>query len=401
MVSTGLLILMSLYLFLNSTVLVKLFNNKVVVLWVVTLFVFPVVLNFLHDVILQKASIYEYCYSSLNTFSSLCIFLMGCVFIINHNDSYIHKVLNLILITIVISFILNVIFPKIFIGMAILQGRAQFENVDELGRLFGLYIQSNFAALALLALLPLILYSQNFKSPLYSLLVIVIIQALILSTGSRSGIAIGFLFLLIYGIKLLYQALKRHSRLNLEASVTVFFLGGIALLIISLLFINLLSQKLKSNQLYSENIHRIERLFADDKNSGISNDGSFKARKEAQIIYLQKILSNPFGYGNSGKKLLFESGEITHVSHNLYIETTFKYGFSYLMFLLFTLVFSWHRMFNRTRPNNVLSSLFIIILIYGIAMSGILSRRALVLSLGMSIGFYLIKTNRIFQHNRS
>ena len=389
LVSISILVLTLGYLLLRMNTMSKLLNKKIVLLWVTVIGLIPIFLNFIQEIILQNGRLYDYVYNSINTLFNLSILFLGAVFILTNNERFIKRILISILIIILLSFLANIYFPNVFIGMAILQGRVQFENVDSLSRLFGLYIQSNNAALAVLSLIPLLLFTPKIKSIAYYFLLSILLVALVFSTGSRSGIFLATLFFILYSLSLAFRSLRYYHRLSLDSSFATFAVGLGIFAYLVVLVISFAVQNLKTNEQYSDSIRRLEILTSSKKGEGIESDGSFLARLEAQKVYLEKIINNPFGYGNIGKERLFNSGELHHVSHNMYIENTFKYGIVYLFILFYTIAYSFVKVRKTFLRNSMLSTLFVIILLFGVTMSGVLSRRAMLLSLGMVLGYYL------------
>lgn len=384
--SVLILILIHLYVAINYKYFFSFNKKSIVILWFGLLFFIPSVVNAVHEIFLSKGSLFDYSYGFFRHYFNYCLFLLGVIFAFKNSAKFLNTSLSISLSIIVFSFVANIIIPELFISIAILQERMQFENVESFGRLFGFFLQPNRASLSILSMLPLMLYSEGVRSPISIIFVILIIFALIASTGSRTGLILSAGVFIVYVVKYLFVSTKVYFRLEKRAAVFSFFTGFLFAMLISVQVGNFLLDALIEQPEYAETVMRLQDLLVGGAES-VRTDDSIEARLDAQLVYLSYVLTNPFGYGDVGKSALLNSQMAKHVSHNMYLEQTFAYGWLYLLLLLFSIYYTWR---SVMKPKiYILSALLFILVINGITVSGVLSTRTFILSLGLVVGIQL------------
>ena len=327
---------------------------------------------------------------SSNAFFTCLLFVVAAVWASLQTSRLIILVLWAGLSFVILGFGLNILAPDFFDAMAIIQDKAGYAEQESYHRLFGFYLQANRAAHSVISILLLMFIHAKWNKPSYMLMVLGIFSILILMTGSRSGMLILAIFILLYFTRYFFIYLRKEKRFSNEAGVlSTSFIGMVSAvtIVLTLLIAPLVLQALD----YGVIAERLQFFQSGNIGNSIKEDESFKHRFKAQQIAFESILANPlFG---SGPKAATKQDRINTDSelsaHNIYLESGKKFGMLYIFFYLFTL-FLTYLYAQRVYPQHLLlESIAVITFLYGINLSSIYGSRAFIVILGFGVGYNL------------
>lgn len=353
--------------------------------------IISLVLSFILDFLNAKELLY---WISFNTMYSL-LMIGSSIFILNVEYKKIRYLALLSLAICLIGFILN------YTNYAFTKAVLEFSNAgaashEKLFRAISFYPNPNIAALSIVIYLLLFLFMEghSFKSSFYiNILIILISGGMIFLTGSRTSLVL-FSFILIFTY---FPSIVRTIKYTRKISKSLAYIRVLIMLFLIFLPVLILLPNISEFFRDTMNVGILERMnFFTDLVFGNSkvDDASLKARTEILPKYFQEIYKNPlFGYGPQIVRDKISSGFFANVSQNAFVEGSITFGIPYAFFLLITYLnmFKYSRsvISKKVGNYNLLGTFTIILILLSFSMNNLFWIRAVVIALGLIVGYYI------------
>ncbi|ESA38756.1 hypothetical protein N836_29970 [Leptolyngbya sp. Heron Island J] len=335
-----------LYIYLQKKQLLILLRKKIVIGWVITLGVWPLL-----------TSLYSASASPRNIGLALyfcSLFLLALIYTTVNGWRKFHALILWSVVLSAIGLILSLIFPETFTAAGLASGARSYYR----GRAFGFFMQPNRAA-ANIAFLCIIWLSGSQFSNIFKVFTKVLLwMLLILVTASRGGLVTSIAAILLIfldfslykwnGKKYLYVIGKtkkkisewqRKSFLNFKKNIFIYLL----FLACSVLVFQHLSPNLFGDieiREFESVISRTTDFFALDSLDEVQSIDSAQVRLRAQKQFIHRIYEHPLigrGLGSSVHDV--EKGVLFLSSHNAYLSALYDYGVLYLIVYIYTCIY--------------------------------------------------------------
>ena len=271
------------------------------------------------------------------------LFLLICFSLITYQVFDKGNSINFILISIMVAGVAMELYSVFFYDFftivdAIITGQRLGGEINQ-ANTFGIYLAFTCVISA---------YYAIYKKKSLFYLITMTSFLLILSSGSRTGLAIGFL-----GLVLLFYFRSSERRQYQGLLLSVF----IGLLLFSILQLSIFDEAtIRMQQLAS--------IFSTDKNI----DNSATVRLFMIEFGINKFMENPIiGYGAESSRFLLETIYGNTYLHNNYVEILVNYGLLGFLFYYITFLIILYKAWNGAKRKNpesiIVTVLFIMILI--------------------------------------
>lgn len=291
-------------------------SKKQVLVVFFSLFMYPIILNLMFLVATgDSAGIYWI----TKNIQFLIVFLL---IYFNYDRLNSRKIYNYICIVIGLSFLINTFQPDIIrmIGITYAVNLSYVEYGTFNNRMVGFFLHPNSASLSILMLLLIGLILR-----FISIFHLVFFTIIILSTGSRTGLALFFIICMAWLFEYLRQSKFFLNHKNYSLRLVVISLLVFSLIPIALMFFYII--------LPPELLNRYEVAILGE------NDQSLLIRQLAQKQYLNYFLNSPvIGHGTSFIRAMIDNAVLVKPSHNIYIERSVQFGLLGLFIYLYMLI---------------------------------------------------------------
>ena len=338
-VSIGFIGVTALLINLRIDKLTLILREKYTQVYLLCFLYIPFLINFL-SIFTYSSSIEDFMYWSVK----IVYFILFSFFTALYVEDIINrKVIIFSVLIVCASFYLNSSNPELFSKIATNYGvTLAYAKYGDIGsRFMGFYLHPNSASLTIFLLMAF-LFCLN-RLAVFTFL---ILMTLIIFTGSRTALIIGFIF---SGYFFYQTFMESRFKMHVKSGINKMLFVVIASFIFLILAGALLSIA-DSNFIYRlENIGNFEQ------------DESVMIRAIAQRQYLELLLNNPFlGYGADYIRDLIDKGLLVKPSHNMYIERIVQFGILGLLSFLYYL-YSTH---NRFKKNEKLYAIIPLLALY-------------------------------------
>jgi O-antigen ligase len=308
------------------------------------------------------------------------LFSSAIIYFLVNGLQAVKRIFGLSILTSVVGGLLSILTPEIF--LATIKAVNGNLNLGNLGRAFGFEIQANRLACntSMMFIAWFALQKWNNNSIKLSLIALIFF-AFILLTGSRTGIVISFVIIMLSMIFTL------RDKTNLKKRFRNYLILGILTLVVLFSLANYIAIK-NPDQAIAHRMNWFVGLLSFDHESRNviqeSANTNTPTRLELQLGYLKMIFKQPWGYGLNGDQFYLKSGKLTMTAHSEFLTTAFQFSILYpfallLVMLNFMRTKKRKEIEHRFGMNFLLQFIIVFVLIFGYA-QGTLSSRAFLIT---------------------
>ena len=328
---------------------------------------------------------------SFNSMFSL-LMIASSIFTLNINYNIIRKMAILSLLICLIGFISNYYFYS-FTRAVLAFSSSGAASQEKLFRAISFYPNPNTAALSINIYLMLFFF-KNKTSNLINVIIILLSAGMIFLTGSRTSLVLFCFILMFYFVPAIVYKINLSKRLSISLAYLRVSFITLFMCILMILFFSSISTFFETNMnsVILDRMNFFGDLISSDNNG--FNDKSLTARTEILPKYIKEIENNPiFGYGPQIIRNKLSTGFFENVSQNAFIEGAITYGIPYSIFYLITLVLMYinSRSFNHKKDGNynILGAFSIFLFLVSFSINNVFWIRAVVIALGLIVGYYI------------
>jgi len=318
--------------------------------------------------------------------NGFALFAGAAVYTMSKGPLAIYRVFLVALMVTFFGIILNMAMPDYFENVAQLADARTLS----LNRPGGFFMQPNSLAIGMALMFICWLAFAKRNTVYFEPFAILVFLGFVLLTGSRSGMIIAMIIVVLhFGFELrnsLFSSQKvRNFLIRLSIFVVFLVFGWIGMKFFINFYRNIV--EVASGGL----IERISNMLAfrlGDEGFSILQDSSLLARTEAQNLYLQLIKERPvFGHGFGAETAYLDAGIIYLSAHSTILTSAMEYGVFYPLFalvLLAKLFFNKNRKLSEnTLGTNIVSQFLAVTILLFVYSGGLFGDRVFMVVLGV------------------
>jgi hypothetical protein len=389
-VNSIILFIMLAYLSLNIRILSKTLTKPISIFWTSILLIWPIATVIYHNIKISTAVVYP-------LYATACMLVCTILFL-KRGAQFLKQTFSVSLFIVYFGVLLSLFAPQLFIPVISLQHDYSISIAQQFSfwgsRAFGFSMQPNAAALNIVLLMIGSILMEAYEKSARALIHVFIGLFFVMLTGSRGGMLLYAMFLVLY----LFYFLKDTSTLQRLASRSTFKfrVKYVPLLcVIAIVPVGMYSLYAQINADSGRSIYdRWMKVFASDDEFSQTSDASLKARLEVRSAAVQVIMKAPIlGQGLGAMEASVERGELPISTHNTLLKYAIAYGIPYVcLFIMGLLAFlrqPHRKIVNQYLQSNFFAQLVICILLASQIQSTLDRSLAMHSVIGLAIGLII------------
>lgn len=332
-VGAGLMFVLLAYVLINWSVLYLLLRNQYVVWFLALFYIIPML-----TMVYAPYKDFQYLAYSSN---AILLFIVALILVYKNGRKSFSRWIFASWVICMISVFISYFSPDVFKFIVFEQafattGGLSIQDLDIAGnknkRAFGLYMQSNRAAYAIVIHFLFVSATILHGRPLTRIFVSLISFSGLLLTGSRTGVVIMLIVLGALFLSEIVRGIRVKGRVR-RGLVTPLQYAGVACAVGLGFF--LASQFSKGN--YNEKsqetaVSRVTNSILLNENN-LLKDKSVDIRLYAQSVFIDRVMDSPlFGHGHYSQEFGKAIGSLPLSSHNMFLNLAYQYGILMMLF---------------------------------------------------------------------
>ena len=320
--------------------------------------------------------------------SNFVLFVGGAVFFMSVGKKTTGKLFQISFALTIFGLVLNMILPDLFLTVGNLASARTFT----MNRPGGFHLQPNGLAVGIcFVFMGWHIFSSE-KTPFVEATSMVLLMTMLILTGSRTGMVLGALIIVIHYSYQWYSSLtpsKQGFYFGKRMSVLLVFIfaGIVSLKAFTQVYAQYLDVKTDG---IIDRINNVLEFRLTNEGPSVLEDSSVLDRWAAQKIYLDLIAEKPLvGHGFGAETNYLDYGVLYKSSHSTILSLAMAYGVFYPLFylvLIFKLIFHRNRKWiEKQSGTNMIIQLVAISAVLFLYSSNVLERRSYMVILGAMI----------------